>query len=52
MVAVKQLNMVRQNRTRMNYLETFQQMIEEYNAGSVNVDVMFERLLTFSRAPP
>ncbi|NJL55686.1 DUF3387 domain-containing protein, partial [bacterium] len=40
-------NMVRQNRTRMNYLETFQQMIDAYNAGSVNVDVMFERLIAF-----
>lgn len=39
--------LVRQNRTRMNYQETFQQMIEAYNAGSVNVDVMFERLMAF-----
>lgn len=40
-------NMVRQNRTRMNYLETFQQMISAYNDGAVNVDVMFERLMAF-----
>jgi type I restriction enzyme R subunit len=39
--------MVRQNRTRMNYLETFQQMIDAYNHGAVNVDVMFERLIAF-----
>lgn len=39
--------MVRQNRTRMDYLETFRQMIEEYNSGAVNVEVIFERLITF-----
>jgi len=39
--------LVRQNRTRMNYLEAFQQMLDAYNSGAVNVDVMFERLMTF-----
>jgi type I restriction enzyme R subunit len=39
--------MVRQNRTRMNYIETYQQMLDEYNAGSVNVDVLFEQLVKF-----
>jgi type I restriction enzyme, R subunit len=39
--------MVRQNRTRLNYLETFQRMIDEYNAGAVDVDAIFERLVAF-----
>lgn len=39
--------LVRQNRTRMNYLEAFQRMLDAYNAGAVNVDVMFERLMAF-----
>lgn len=39
--------MVRHNRTRLNYLETFQQMIDEYNAGSVDVDEIFEQLITY-----
>jgi type I restriction enzyme R subunit len=39
--------LVRENRTRMNYLEAFQQMLNAYNAGAVNVDVMFERLMAF-----
>lgn len=39
--------MVRQNRTRMNYLETFQQMIDAYNAGSVNTELLFEQLIAF-----
>lgn len=44
----RQLNrMVQQNRTRMDFQETFRQMLEEYNSGAVNADVMFERLLDF-----
>jgi type I restriction enzyme R subunit len=44
----RQLNrMVQQNRTRMDYQDTFKQMLEDYNSGAVNVDVMFERLLAF-----
>lgn len=39
--------LVQQNRTRMDYQETFKQMLEEYNSGAVNVDVMFDRLLAF-----
>jgi len=39
--------MVKENRTRLDYMETFQQMLDEYNAGAVNVNVMFERLLAF-----
>lgn len=39
--------MVRRNRTRLNYVETYQKMLDEYNSGAVNVDVLFERLLDF-----
>lgn len=39
--------MVQRNRTRMDYLEKFQQMIEDYNTGSVNVDITFDSLLRF-----
>jgi type I restriction enzyme, R subunit len=39
--------MVQRNRTRMNYLEKFQQMIEDYNTGAVNVEVTFDHLLRF-----
>ncbi len=39
--------LVRQNRTRMNYLEAFQEMLDAYNSGAVNVDVLFERLMAF-----
>lgn len=41
--------MVRLNRTRMNYLETFQRMIDEYNAGSSNVEGFFRDLIQFAQ---
>ena len=39
--------MVRLNKTRADYLEKFQRMIDEYNAGAANVEEFFERLLKF-----
>ncbi|WP_457665384.1 type I restriction endonuclease subunit R [Thiolapillus sp.] len=41
--------MIRLNRSRMDYLEKFQQMIDEYNAGSMNVDEFFQQLLEFAK---
>lgn len=41
--------MVAINRTRINYLEKFQQMIAEYNASSLNQDELFRQLMMFSR---
>ena len=48
-VAAKLLAMVRLNRTRMDYLERFQKMIEEYNSGSLNAEEFFQRLLKFAQ---
>ncbi len=42
--------MLRLNRTRMDYLERFQKMIDEYNAGSLNIDEFFQRLLDFAES--
>jgi type I restriction enzyme, R subunit len=39
--------MVRLNKTRVDYLEKFQQMIDEYNQGAANLEEFFERLLRF-----
>ncbi|MDZ7697643.1 MAG: HsdR family type I site-specific deoxyribonuclease [Deltaproteobacteria bacterium] len=47
-VARKLKEMVRLNRSRMNYLERFQKMIDEYNAGSVNIEEFFRRLMEFA----
>ncbi len=48
-LAAKLAEMVLMNRTRMDYLEHFQEMIDEYNSGAVNVEVMFERLVKFTK---
>ncbi len=48
-ISSKLKRMVRLNRHRMNYLERLQQMIDEYNAGSINVDVFFDRLVELAQ---
>lgn len=35
------------NKSRVNYLDTFQKLIDEYNAGSMNVEEYYRRLLEF-----
>jgi type I restriction enzyme R subunit len=42
--------MIRLNKTRINYLERLQQLIEEYNAGSRNVESYFDGLVAFTQA--
>jgi len=42
--------LVRLNRTRTDYLERFQKMIDEYNAGSLNIDEFFQRLMAFAKS--
>lgn len=37
------------NGSRVDFLEKFQKLIDEYNAGSANVDEIFERLLEFAQ---
>ncbi|MDH4209574.1 MAG: DUF3387 domain-containing protein, partial [Anaerolineae bacterium] len=48
-VNAKLQRMVRLNQSRMNYLEEFQRIIDEYNAGSRNVEEFFEALIKFAR---
>ncbi|MDD9974473.1 MAG: type I restriction endonuclease subunit R [Candidatus Poribacteria bacterium] len=40
--------MIRLNRSRMNYQQKFEQMIAEYNAGTIDVDDFFEGLFNFA----
>ncbi len=47
-VAKKLDSMVRLNRTRMDYLEKFQKMIDDYNSGSLNVEEFFRQLREFA----
>jgi type I restriction enzyme R subunit len=41
--------LVEQNRTRMNYLERFQRLIDEYNAGTANVELLFDKLVALTQ---
>lgn len=50
MISQKLQAMVRLNRSRVDYLEKFQRMIDEYNAGSKNLESFFEELLAFAKA--
>ncbi|MGA2585769.1 MAG: type I restriction endonuclease subunit R [Candidatus Aminicenantales bacterium] len=40
--------MVVLNRMRMDFFEKFQKLIEEYNAGSANIEAIFDELLRFA----
>jgi len=46
-IAVKVATMVQMNKTRMNFLEEFQRMIDEYNSGAANIETFFARLMAF-----
>jgi type I restriction enzyme R subunit len=42
--------MIRINKTRADYLAKFEELIELYNAGSRNIEELFQELLALSRA--
>ncbi len=42
--------MVKLNRTRVDYLEKFQKMIDEYNADAMNVEEFFNQLVKFAQS--
>src|SRR5262249_22326214 len=48
-IAVKLGRMVQINKTRMNFLEEFQKMIDEYNSGAANIETFFARLMAFTQ---
>lgn len=50
-ILTKKLNqMFRENRSRVDFLEKFQRMIEEYNAGSQNIEKFFADLVDFAQS--
>ncbi len=48
-LALKLAQMVKLNRTRIDFLEEFQKMVDEYNAGSSNVEAFFAKLMAFAK---
>ena len=47
-IHAKLAQMVARNKSRVDYLEKFQRMIEEYNAGSYNTELFFKKLMDFA----
>jgi type I restriction enzyme R subunit len=41
--------LIRQNKTRADYLAKFEELIESYNSGSRNIDELFRELVALSR---
>jgi len=44
----KVMKMVKLNRTRIDYLERFQELIDKYNSGSLNAEQFFNELKNFA----
>jgi hypothetical protein len=42
--------MLRLNKTRMNYYEQFQRLIDEYNSGAANAEQFFAQLVSFAQS--
>ncbi|MCR3883445.1 MAG: type I restriction endonuclease subunit R [Methanothrix sp.] len=49
LLEVKVKRMVRLNRSRMDYLDKFQRLIDDYNSGSLNVEAFFNELIAFAQ---
>ena len=49
-VAAKVTTLAKLNPTREEWVERFRELIDEYNAGSVNVEEFFRRLVEFTQA--
>lgn len=48
-IAQKLTRMVRLNRTRIDFLEEFKKMIDEYNSGASNIETLFANLMAFTQ---
>jgi type I restriction enzyme R subunit len=42
--------MIQINRTRMDFMERFQKMIDDYNSGAKNIEELFEELIKFAQS--
>ena len=42
--------MVQQNKSRMDFMERFQRMIDAYNSGSKNIEELFQELVDFAQS--
>ena len=50
LISRKLNEMLRQNRSRMDFLERFQKMIDAYNSGAKNIEELFDELIKFAQS--
>ena len=50
LIEQKLKHLIKLNHSRMDYLEHFQEMIDEYNSGSQNIEAFFAQLKEFTRS--
>jgi len=50
MISRKLNEMIQQNRSRMDFMERFQKMIDDYNSGAKNIEELFEELIKFAQS--
>lgn len=48
-ITKKLAEMVKLNKTRIDFLEEFQKIVDEYNAGAANVEAFFAKLMAFTK---
>lgn len=48
-INLKLVQIVRLNKSRTNYLDKFQKMIDEYNSSSYNIETFFAKLVKFAQ---
>jgi type I restriction enzyme R subunit len=49
MIDQKLKHLVLINRSRMNFMEKFQRLIDEYNSGAINIEMFFNSLVEFAQ---
>jgi len=49
LIAFNLARLVTANRSRINFMEKFQQLIDEYNTGSRNIESFFKELVAFAK---
>ncbi|MEX2607764.1 MAG: type I restriction endonuclease subunit R [Kiritimatiellia bacterium] len=49
LIARKLDNLIRLNPSRVDYLDRFRKMIEEYNKGAISIEKLFEQLMEISK---
>ncbi len=50
LISRKLNEMIQQNRSRMDFMERFQKMIDDYNSGAKNIEDLFEELIKFAQS--